>query len=144
MIRFWLGDESFMSDDPCACGRTFPRLPSGVVGRLDDMLIIRGANVYPSAIEAVITEDPRTGSEYRVVVDRAHNVDELIVEVEASPEPGSAEAEALTGDLAEQLKTRLVVRVQVKLVPPQTFEPQIFKARRVIDRRSTDPGRPEL
>ena len=51
MIRFAPGDESYMTDEPCPCGRTYPRLPEGVLGRLDDMLVIRGANIFPSAIE---------------------------------------------------------------------------------------------
>ena len=136
MIRFWVGDESYMSDDPCPCGRTYPRLPEGVVGRLDDMLLIRGANVYPSAIEAVIASDDRTGAEHRVIVDRTGELDELVVEVEAPCAGDTADSEALARDLAAELKSRLMVRASVRVVPEGTFDPQVFKARRVIDRRA--------
>ena len=54
MIRFWAGDISQWVDDPCPCGRSYPRLPRGIYGRADDMFVVRGENVYPSAIEDVI------------------------------------------------------------------------------------------
>ncbi|WP_310963930.1 phenylacetate--CoA ligase family protein [Nocardioides terrisoli] len=135
MIRFWLGDESYLSDELCACGRTFPRLPEGVIGRLDDMLLIRGANVYPSAIEAIVNSHPDTGSEFRIIVDRASELDELTVEVEADVDPAAQEARAIAATLAADLKARLMVRARVEVVAPGTFEPQVFKARRVVDRR---------
>lgn len=135
MIRFWLGDEATLSDEPCACGRTFPRLPCGVYGRLDDMLLIRGVNVYPSAVDAVLRSHAGFSAEYRIIVDRASDLDELTVEVEAfdgDPASTSASVAALEADL----KARLMVRARVKTVLEGTFEPQVFKARRVVDRRS--------
>lgn len=132
MIRFWLGDEGVLDDSPCACGRTYPRLPRGVYGRLDDMLLIRGANVYPSAVDAIIRETPGVGAEYRIIVERRGELDELSVEVERR-----ADATADLGAVLEQrLKTALMVRTGVRVVDPGTFEPQLFKARRVVDRRA--------
>lgn len=140
MIRFWLGDEGVLDEAPCACGRTYPRLPHGVYGRLDDMLLIRGANVYPSAIDAVVRETPGTGPEYRIVVDRRGELDELTVEVESAEPLADEAAVALRAELARALKDALSVRVEVAVKAPGGFETQVFKARRVIDRRTTVSG----
>jgi phenylacetate-CoA ligase len=131
MIRFWLGDEGMLDDSPCACGRTYPRLPRGVYGRLDDMLLVRGANVYPSAVEAVLRDHEAGGGEYRIVVERRGDLDELRVELETD----GTVADAARADLEARLKDRLMVRTGVRFVPEGTFEPQVFKARRVIDHR---------
>lgn len=135
MIRFWTGDEGVLDDEPCPCGRTYPRLPRGVFGRLDDMLVIRGANVYPSAIESVIRDTDGAGEEFRVLVERPVDLDEITVEVERSADLPASHAPTLEASLAGRLKTALGVRVPVRVVEPNTFEPQTFKARRVIDRR---------
>ncbi|WP_245633844.1 phenylacetate--CoA ligase family protein [Amycolatopsis jejuensis] len=135
MIRFWLGDEGHLDDSPCACGRTFPRLPRGVYGRLDDMLLIRGANVYPSAIDAIIRETPGTGREYRIRVTRSGELDEMRVEVERAADAPPDRDEQLRHDLAERLRAGVMVRTPVDVVAPDTFDVQMFKARRVIDER---------
>lgn len=134
MIRFWMGDEGVLSEDPCPCGRTYPRLPKGVYGRLDDMLLIRGANVYPSAVESVIRSVGGAGGEFRIVVERPADLDEMTVEVERSPDFHGSSA-GLAGELETRLKSALGVRIPVKVVEPSTFEVQTFKARRVIDHR---------
>lgn len=135
MIRFWLGDEGHLDDTPCDCGRTYPRLPRGVYGRLDDMLLIRGANIYPSSIDAVVRQVPGAGREYRIRVARAGQLDELTVEVERAPDLTQDGVPDLQRALARQLKEALMVRTDVKVVEPDTFDVQEFKARRVIDER---------
>ena len=137
MIRFWLGDEGHIDETPCACGRTFPRLPKGVYGRLDDMLLIRGANIYPSAIDAVVRETPGSGTEYRIVVRRRGDLDEMHVEVERDPSVPEEASAGLQTELEARLKQALMIRTPVRVVPPDTFEVQMFKARRVIDNRGT-------
>lgn len=84
MIRFASGDETFMSSEACPCGRTYPRLPHGVLGRLDDMLVIRGANIFPSAIETGLRSVAEIGPEFRMVVTKVGPLDELTVEAEVS------------------------------------------------------------
>lgn len=135
MIRFWMGDESVLDDSPCACGRTYPRLPRGVFGRVDDMLIIRGANVYPSAIEAVVRRVPGAGREFRVVVERLGALDEMTVSVERDEALSASEVPALKERLEHELKHSLQIRVPVEVVEPKTLETQTFKANRVIDKR---------
>jgi len=124
-----------LDDAPCPCGRTYPRLPKGVKGRLDDMLVIRGANVYPSAVEGVVREVEAAGAEYRIIVDRPAEMDEMTLQVEPSPNLPSAKWEGLRTEMEERLKRTLGLRIPVEVVEPGTHELQTFKAHRVIDRR---------
>ncbi len=136
MIRFWTGDEALLDNEPCRCGRSYPRLPNGVFGRLDDMLVVRGANIYPSAVESVIRDTKGTGAEFRIYVDRTADLDEILVEVERAADLPSEQAPQLQTLLEKQLKMALGVRVPARIVEPSTFEQQTFKARRVIDKRT--------
>jgi phenylacetate-CoA ligase len=134
MIRLVSGDLARWTDAPCPCGRTYPRLPEGLYGRIDDMFIVRGENVYPSAIEDVLRAVEGFGGEFRVIVSRREQMDELLVraEVAASHAQHSAELEAT---IRERLKARLGVRPTLELVPEGTLPRTEFKARRVIDDR---------
>src|SRR5262249_15165754 len=90
MIRLYSGDVTYVTSDPCPCGRTYRRLPHGVYGRVDDMLIVRGVNVYPSAIEDALARVPGVGSEYRIVLDRPEELDVLTLRIEAA-DPGASD-----------------------------------------------------
>ncbi len=142
MIRFWSGDESYMVDERCSCGRTYPRLPEGVLGRIDDMLVIRGANIYPSMIEGVVREFAELGAEFRLVVEKQGALDELTVEVEWEPKTFSQwvsghemEVESLRRRIGERLRMASGLRIEVELLPPGTLPATVFKANRVLDRR---------
>lgn len=141
MIRFWSGDLSLWTDEPCPCGRTYPRLPRGIYGRVDDMLIIRGENVYPSAIEEVLRGMEGFGGEFRIVVSREKAMDELMVQAEYSPDIQRAAQndpvvlERLRGQMANRIKSKIGLRPNIELLAPGTLERTQFKARRVIDRR---------
>jgi len=132
MIRFVAGDLTRWTDAPCACGRTYPRLPQGIYGRIDDMFIVRGENIYPSAIEDVLRASPGFGGEFRVIISRRESMDELLVRVELAPgqDPASLEPQ-----LRERLQARLGVRPRLDLVPQGTLPRTEFKAKRVIDDR---------
>jgi phenylacetate-CoA ligase len=134
MIRFWAGDISYWVDDPCPCGRTYPRLPKGIYGRADDMFVIRGENVYPSAIENVIRGIDGLGDEFRIVITREKTMDEMIVQAERSPQADPSIIPELKVRLAGELKAR-GLRAVVELMEPGTLTRTEFKARRVIDRR---------
>jgi phenylacetate-CoA ligase len=140
MIRYWPGDETLMIDDSCACGRTYPRLPLGVIGRLDDLLIIRGVNVYPSAIEQALRDTPGIGVEFRIhTVRRAGSVVEARIEAESAEElPDASPRSAELAASAEQ-KVRAVtgLRMPVTIVAPGCFPRASLKARRVIEK--TEP-----
>jgi phenylacetate-CoA ligase len=135
MIRFWAGDISMWVDDPCPCGRTYPRLPKGIYGRADDMFVVRGENVYPSAIEDVIRGIRGLGDEFRIVITREKTMDELIVQAESIPEVAPALVPELKTRLEAQLRAR-GLRINVQMLEPGTLERTEFKAKRVIDKRS--------
>ena len=135
MIRFWAGDISMWVNDPCPCGRTYPRLPKGVYGRADDMLLVRGENVYPSAIENVIRGIKGFGDEFRIIVTREKTMDELTVQAESSPEVDPALVPELKARLEKEFKAR-GLRTNVQMMEPGTLERTEFKAKRVIDKRS--------
>ncbi|GAA4845343.1 phenylacetate--CoA ligase family protein [Pseudonocardia benzenivorans] len=130
MIRFAPGDETYLATDPCPCGRTYPRLPEGVLGRLDDMLVIRGANVFPSAVETALRSVPELGPEFRIRVHKRGALDELTVEAEAEPA-----GDALRARTEEALLRVLGIRAGVTLLAPGTLPETTFKARRVVDER---------
>ncbi len=140
MLRFWSGDESRMVYDACACGRTYPRLPDGVYGRVDDMLILRGVNVYPSAVQRALLEVEGLGSEHRIVLERKGAMDEATIRVEYDPRlgggaPSAADLEALQARTGQHLRAVTGIRFGLELLPPSSLERFDVKARRVIDNR---------
>jgi phenylacetate-CoA ligase len=138
MIRMLSNDLSRWESGPSPCGRTYPVLPRGVYGRIDDMLVIRGENVFPSAVDEVMNRLPHYGGEHRVVVTRDRAMDELIVRMEYDAELrglGDASIEGVRARAASELRTVLGVGARVEMVPPGSLERTEFKARRVIDGR---------
>ncbi len=127
MIRFAPGDETYLDDAPCPCGRTYPRLPEGILGRLDDMLVIRGANVFPSAVETALRAVPGLGPEFRIRVHKHGALDELTVEAEGG--------EDLRAQTEQTLHKVLGIRTSLTLLAPGTLPETTFKARRVVDER---------
>lgn len=134
MIRFWAGDLSRWTNEPCSCGRTYPRFPQGLYGRADDMFIVRGENVYPSAIEDVIRGIEGFSDEFRIVITREKTMDELIVQAEPTADVPADQIAALQQKLAAQLKAK-GLRTIVQMMAPGTLERTEFKARRIIDER---------
>lgn len=125
-IRYRTGDLVEAGGRACPCGRSFLLLPGGVLGRIDDLMIVRGVNVYPSAVEAILREFP-TG-EFRIVRSIRNSMEAIDVEVEAS--------EAIREPLADAFRQRLGVRVDVSIVPAQSLPRFELKARRIVDRRN--------
>lgn len=135
MIRFWAGDETYMTRDTCPCGRTYPRLPEGLLGRRDDMLLIRGANVYPSALDSALRALTEIGPEYRLMLDKVGSLDELTVSVELGGAFTEERAAAFRESIDRQVRKTIGLRCTVDVVPSGTYEVQTFKAKRVVDRR---------
>ncbi|HVQ90944.1 MAG TPA: phenylacetate--CoA ligase [Mycobacteriales bacterium] len=134
LLRYRTGDVATVDTGPCHCGRTLVRM-SKVTGRVDDMVVIRGVNVYPSEIEAVLLGRPGVAPHYLVVVDRRTAATRLLVvcEVDGPPEPARA---ALGG----QLQDRLGVRAEVVVVAPGTVpRVEVGKARRRVDWSAGEP-----
>jgi phenylacetate-CoA ligase len=138
MIRLASGDLTLWEDGPTPCGRTYPRLPQGIFGRIDDMFTIRGENVYPSEVDAVLNQLPGYGGEHRIVITREGAMDELVIRIEIAAVPdtqGASAHAALRDEAMRRLQKMLGLRSKIEIVAPGTFPRTDFKARRVIDDR---------
>lgn len=138
MIRLVSGDLTLWEDTPSPCGRTYPRLPQGIFGRIDDMFTIRGENVYPSEVDAALNELPAYGGEHRIIITREGTMDELLVQIEGKPEVyerGEESVRALGAEAAAKLQKMLGIRASIEVVAAGTFPRTDFKARRVVDDR---------
>ncbi len=128
LLRYWTGDVCSLSSEPCSCGRTLRRM-SLIKGRTDDMLIVRGVNVYPSQVEALLPGVPGLTPDYLLVVTREGTLDELEVQVEGSGPAAAAELTRLIGET-------IGCRARVTVVPPGTLpRSEGGKAQRVRDLR---------
>ncbi|MBN2373147.1 phenylacetate--CoA ligase [bacterium] len=137
LIRYRTRDISALHAEPCRCGRTLVRMDR-VSGRSDDMLIIRGVNVFPSQIESVLMEIEGLEPHYMIIVDREGSLDTLEVQVEVNERLFSDEIkvlEAMEARITKDIKEMLGVAAKVKLVEPKTIERSMGKAKRVIDKR---------
>lgn len=138
LIRYRTKDLTSIDYSKCECGRTHARI-SRFKGRSDDMLIIRGVNVFPSQIESALLELGETSPHYMMIVDRVNNHDTLEVQVEVEERFFSdeiRELEALTKKIAHALQNAIGLAVKVKLVEPKTIERSQGKAVHVIDKRN--------
>lgn len=137
LIRYRTRDISILTHEPCACGRTHARMHR-VMGRTDDMLIIRGVNVFPSQIESVLLEIGETEPHYQLIVDREGNLDDLEIWVEVSERLFSDQVrqlEELEARIKREIASTLGISSRVKLVEPKTIARSEGKAKRVIDKR---------
>ncbi|MEW8561844.1 MAG: AMP-binding protein [Candidatus Thiodiazotropha sp.] len=134
MIRYLPGDETLITDEPCDCGRTYPRMPQGIIGRLDDMIIVRGVKFYPGDVERLLREIDGMGTEFRIILERRGELDEVRIEAEYD---SVGNAERFQSAAEKHLKGGLGLRVVLVPMTSGTFPRTQFKARRVIDRRPT-------
>ncbi|MFW6226682.1 MAG: phenylacetate--CoA ligase family protein [Bacteroidota bacterium] len=137
LLRYRTRDLTFLNAEVCACGRTMVRM-NKCLGRSDDMLIIRGVNVFPSQVEAVLLEMSETEPHYQLVVDRQNNLDILEIQVEVNDAFFSdeiKELEALTRKISHNIESTLGISAKIKLVEPKTIARSEGKAQRVIDKR---------
>jgi phenylacetate-CoA ligase len=125
-IRYRTGDRVRLAEAPCACGRTFVRLEGGILGRLDDMLIVRGVNVFPAAVEGIVRRFPAV-DEFRLEVFREGELDEVRVLLEVGDE-------MTVRAVQEALRVGLGIRLDVRAVPPRSLPRFELKARRVVRR----------
>ena len=137
LIRYRTRDVTTINAEPCACGRTHRKI-GRLLGRTDDMLIIRGVNVFPSQIEQVITEFPEIATQYQIILTMNGPLDHVELQVETEPDFPIDEVrrlEDLRNRLAAALKSNLQVAVDIKFVEPKTIARSEGKAKRVIDLR---------
>lgn len=138
LVRWRTGDITILEEDKCACGRTHPRIMR-ILGRADDMIIVRGVNVFPSQIEHVLMQIPEIGEHYMIILDRAESgLDEMTIQVELSENARidtTTDILKLEREIAERLKSVLNVWAKIEVVNPGTLQRFEGKAKRVIDRR---------
>ncbi|MGB8360635.1 MAG: phenylacetate--CoA ligase [Acidimicrobiia bacterium] len=140
VIRYRTRDMTRFLPGDCPCGRTSRRI-ARIQGRADDMLIIRGINVYPRTIETILMEDSALGNNYAIVVDRRPTLPELEARVELSSPASAEETEAVASRLQAKLMETIRLRVEVKVGPPGSVpRTELGKAKRVFERTDdTDP-----
>lgn len=126
VFRYRSGDRVRVGASPCACGRSFLRLEGGILGRVDDMLIVRAVNVFPSAIEGIVREFPAV-DEFQIEVYKQAEMDELRLLVEIDGTPGRTAQE-----IQERLRARLGIRIEVVPVPARSLPRYELKAKRVV------------
>ncbi|MBN2110210.1 MAG: phenylacetate--CoA ligase [Methanosarcinaceae archaeon] len=137
LVRYRIGDITVINRQPCRCGRTHPRIMR-VLGRADDMLIIRGINVFPGQIESVLMNIPEVGEHFMIVVDRVDELDVMTVQIEMTDQAFSDKVNdiiALEKRVGSALKNVLNISVRVELVESGTIPRSMGKARRVTDNR---------
>ncbi|MDR9793276.1 AMP-binding protein [Aeribacillus sp. FSL K6-2848] len=127
VIRYRTGDIVIRSDQQCECGNSYQFFPGGILGRADDMVIIRGINIYPSSIESIIREFKEV-KEFRIVYYTENEMDQIKVEIES-------DSEQIVPILATKLRERVGLRIQVEKVPDNELPRFTMKARRVVDNR---------
>ena len=137
MLRYRTKDITRLNYEPCACGRTHCRMDK-VKGRSDDMLKIRGVNVFPSQVESVLLEMPEFEPHYLIVVDRVNNTDTFQIQVEVRPDYYSDEMNkmiALKKKIAARMQSVIGIQPDIKIVEPRSLERSMGKAKHVIDNR---------
>ena len=137
MIRYRIGDITSMDDTVCPCGRTHPRIQR-ITGRVDDMLIIRGINVFPSQVEYALMGIPEVGQHFQIVVERKGALDDMLVRVELSKGSFSDKINDLMlvrQKVEHRLRNILNVNVDVEMVEPGSLPRFEGKSKKVIDKR---------
>jgi phenylacetate-CoA ligase len=138
MIRYRIGDISSIEEDVCPCGRTSPRIKR-IQGRVDDMLIIRGINVFPSQVEYTLMSIPEVGQHFQIVVERKGALDDMLVRVELTKGSFSDKINDLMKirqNVEHRLRNALNVAVDVELVEPGSLPRFEGKSKKVIDKRA--------
>lgn len=133
-VRWWTGDVVVRDSTPCSCGRTLSRLPGGVVGRGDDMLVVRGVNLFPSAIENVVRHTPGLNGEHQIVIDRdvTDPVTGYLTGIKLRVETDAGATDHVAHDLGRAIRAELTVRALVETVPSGTLTRSTHKSKRVV------------
>ena len=137
LLRYRTRDIGILKREKCSCGRTLIKMMKHA-GRSDDMLIIRGVNVFPSQVESVLLQLGNTAPYYQLIVDRVNNTDTLEIQVEISPEMFSDTVKSLEDQekiIKSAVESTLGIAAKIRLVEPKTIQRTEGKAIRVIDKR---------
>jgi phenylacetate-CoA ligase len=131
-IRYRTGDLVKIKKGLCPCGRTFRVLQGGVLGRKDEMIIIRGVNVFPNVLSNIIESYIQPGDHYRIEAYKEKGIDEIAIQLEMKE---GEKNEVVPKAIEEEIKRKLNIRIEVKAVPKGTLPQSDYKAKRFVDRR---------
>lgn len=133
-FHYRTGDVVRYTDEPCRCGRTMRRI-RGIEGRVDDMVKVRGINIFSSAVEELIRKVPELSDDFMLILERRHDTDEVTVEVEPVPGLPVSRHDEVRGELEETLRRALTIRIPVRFAAPGSLPRFELKAKRWVDRR---------
>lgn len=133
-VRWWTGDVVVRDSTPCSCGRTLSRLPGGVMGRGDDMLLVRGVNFFPSAVESLVRQTPGTTGEHVIVIDKDVTDPQTgyLTGIKVRVEVEAGMADTAVAQLAKTIRAELTVRAVIEAVPTGSLERSTHKSHRVV------------
>jgi len=134
LIRYRTRDLTHLKPEPCSCGSVLP-MHGPLLGRTDDMFIVRGVNIYPGQIDDILSREDKVGSEYQVILTRRDGQDYMTIRVERAESVGFSEDEAITARLEDTVRGHLFVRCSVELVDYGTLPRTERKSKRVFDER---------
>ena len=134
VIRYRTRDITFIYDGLCNCGRTHIK-HAPIKGRSDDMVIVKGTNVFPSQIEEAIMKNSKVGSEWLMIIDKKGDMDELIVQVESKEKYSEEEKKKIAEELKKEIRIITTLNAKVEVLDPDTLPRHEGKAKRVIDKR---------
>lgn len=134
LLRYKVNDLTRIDDTKCECGRTLARIPDGILGRADDMLIVRAANVYPSAIDEIVKAFPDV-ADYQVIIDRPKDLDTMTLRVEKARKLSDDELKTLIGGIDDRMKMAFGSRAEIEVLEQGELPTFVYKAKRIIDKR---------
>jgi phenylacetate-CoA ligase len=135
MLRYKVNDLTRIDDAPCACGRTLARLPEGILGRADDMLTIRAANVYPSAVDEIVKSFEELNGQYQLVIDRPQDLDVMTLRMESVDRLDEAGERDLISRIDNKVKLVFGSRADIEILETGDLPNFVYKAKRIIDKR---------
>ena len=136
LIRYRTRDLTHLIPNPCSCNSVLP-MHGPLLGRTDDMFIIRGVNIYPGQIDALLSQEARVGSEYQVILTRSSGRDYMTIRVERGESMDPSEDDAIAADLQDRMRRRILVRGAVELVDYGSLPRTERKSKRVFDERNS-------
>jgi phenylacetate-CoA ligase len=135
LLRYKVNDLTRIDERTCSCGRTLARIPDGILGRADDMLTVRAANVYPSAIDEIVKSFEEVRGEYQVVIDRPEDLDVMTLRLERAGELGESAERDLLARIDQRVKMAFGSRAEIEILDPGSLPTFVYKAKRIIDKR---------
>jgi phenylacetate-CoA ligase len=135
LLRYKVNDLTRIDESPCECGRTLARMPDGILGRADDMLTVRAANVYPSAVDEIVKSFAEIRGEYQLIIDRPRDLDVMTLRVEAVEDLSDDARRDLVSRLDNRIKMAFGSKADIEVLDSGTLPTFVYKAKRIIDKR---------